>query len=240
MPAVVETSTFSALVDEIGARSGRVERTADITAYARSTMRECTVLAEFAQNTIEGTVVVDAVPFILAVDKLKNYRRFEAIQYPYFDSHGQNIYAKERKPGKVKNPNDIYFFYRAGDSFIFNGLNINDSIAYAYQRYLPKLVYYANVSDRPARFDLETDAWIYHPDYIGNDILKQEGRDKVTNWMLFNWYDMILEGTLTKLTKLYKTVKDPRDKTSYALYKQQQSDLLAGESQVIAPTQDEG
>jgi len=225
----VETSTFSALIDEARLRSGRVDRTSDIVSYARTTMRECTVLAEFSQNTIEGTFTVTAVPHILT--RFANFRKWEALQYPYFDRQkGFPIYAKEKKPGFAQNTDNTYWFYRAGNSFVFNGLAIGDIVKYAFQGYLPKLAYYLQVADRPATYDLETELWSYHADYTGNATLNQQGEDKVTNWMLFNWYDLVLEGTLAKL---YKTVADERQRASFALYKQQQKDLLQGESMSI-------
>lgn len=223
-----ETGTFSALVEDVRKRSGRMDRTADIVSYARSTMRECTVLGEFSQNTIEGTVTATAVPFVLK--RPSGFRMWEAIRSPYFSRRNKSIYFIEKKPGNEQNTNNPYWFYRAGDSFVFNGLAVNDILTYAYQQYLPKLHFYATAADRPATYDLETNLWSYHADYTGNDTLNQQAQDLVTNWLLFNWFDMIMEGTLTKL---YKTVGDARDKTSFALYKQQQKDLIAGESQVI-------
>jgi len=225
----VETGTFSALIDEVRLRSGRVDRTVDIVSYARTTMRECTVLAEFSQNTIEGTFTSTSLPHILP--RPANFRKWEALQYPYFDRQkGFPIYAKEQKPGFAQNTDNIYWFYRAGSSFVFNGLSIGDVVKYAFQAYLPKLAYYPLIADRPATFDLETDTWSYHADYTGNATLNQQGEDKVSNWLLFVWYDLILEGVLAKL---YKTVGDERSRSSFALYKQQQKDLIQGESLTI-------
>lgn len=224
-----ETGTFSALVDEARMRSGRTDRSSDIISYARSTMRECTVLSRFSQNTVEGTYTVTTIPFIQ--ERPDNFRMWEALQYPYFDRQkGFPIFAKEKRPGFAQNTNDVYWFYRAGDSFVFNGLAVGDIITFAYQSYLPRLAYYSVIADRPATYDLETELWSYHVDYTGNDTLNQQGEDKVTNWLLFNWYDLVLEGTLAKL---YKTVGDERQRASFALYKQQQKDLLQGESEVI-------
>ena len=228
MAAVVETGTFSSIVNDVRVRSGRVDRTADIMSYARSSMRECTVLAEFSQSTIEGTFTVDVIPFIF--ERPDNFRMWEALQYPYFTRRGKPVYAVEKKPGKDQNTDNTYWFYRSGSSFVFNGLAVGDIVKYAYQAYLPKLVYYASDADKPAIFDLETNLWTYHLDYSGNTTLNQQARDKVTNWMLFNWYDLVLEGTLAKL---YKTVGDERQRASFALYKQQQKDLMQGEGLLI-------
>lgn len=228
MSATVETGTFSSVIDDVRMRSGRTDRTADIMAYARSSMRECTVLAEFSQSSIEGTFTVDTLPFILT--RPDNFRKWEALQYPYFTRRGKPIYAVERRPGKEQNTDNDYWFYRSGNSFVFNGLAVGDIVKYAFQAYLPRLAYYANDADKPAIFDLETNLWTYHADYTGNDTLNQAGQDKVTNWLLFNWYDLVLEGTLAKL---YKTVGDERQRASYALYKQQQKDLMQGEGSTI-------
>jgi len=222
-----ETGTFSALVDDVRVRSGRVDRTADIISYARTSMRECTVLSMFDQNLVEGVAVADAIPFIFK--RPVNFRVWVAIKYPALNRQGGLVFAKERPPGKLQDTFDVNWFYRSGDSFIFNGLEIGAKITFAYQAYLPKLAYYT-AANRPATYDLETELWTYLPEYMGNDALNQAGQDKVTNWMLFNWYDLIMEGTLAKL---YKTVADERQKSSYALYKQQQQDLIKGESSNI-------
>ncbi len=234
MPATTETETgtFSALVDEAKLRSGRADRIADLISYARTTMRECTVLARFSQNQIEGTFTVGStIPYIMK--RPLNFRQWQAIQYPYFDTHGNPVYAKEKKPNKFQLNSGDYWFYMTGNTFVFNGLAVGDLVKYMYHRYLPKLTYFADITDRPARFILETETWLYHADYTGNTELNDTGEDKATNWLLFSWYDLILEGTLAKI---YKTVGDTRSGSSYALYKQQQKDLLAGESQIMVTT----
>ncbi len=224
-----ETGTFSALIDEAKLRSGRADRAADLIAYARSSMRECTVLARFQQNLIEGTFTVGStIPHIFK--RPVNMRQWQAIQYPYFDSHGQPVFVEEKRPSKFQTQGTDYWFYLTGDSYVFNGLAVGDLVKYAYHSYLTKLTYYSVIADRPARYIIESETWEYHADYIGNTELNDTGEAKVSNWLLFYWYDLILEGTLAKL---YKTVGDTRQSASYALYKQQQKDLLAGESQVI-------
>jgi len=224
-----ESNTFSALVDDVRIRSGRVDRTADINAYARSTIRECTVLAEFDRNTIEGTVAATAIPFVFT--QPANFRTWEAIKYPYFDNHGNPIFAVEKRPGVQQNSRNPYWFYRAGNSHVFNGINaINDILTYAYQAYLPKLANFPVVADRPATYDIDTGLWTYHADYTGNATLNQQAQDLVTNWLLFDWYDLIVEGTLNKI---YKTVGDVRAGPAFSLYKAQQKDLIAGEAKTI-------
>lgn len=231
MSQVSETGTFSALIDEVISRSGRKDKILDIASYVRSTIRECAVLHRFSQNTIEGTAIVDAVPFIFK--RPLNFRMWEAIQYPYFTTHGQSVFAEEKRPSKFQKAGLDYWFYRSGDSFVFNGLAIGDMITYAYQQYLPKLHYFADEADRPARFlvgEADDGVWAYHADYTGNETLNQKAEDLTSNWLIFYWYDLIMEGSLNKI---YKTVADERQSTAFALYKSFQKDLKRGESQVI-------
>lgn len=223
---MTETATFSAMVDEVVARSHRKDRINDIVSYSRATMRECHVLAQFTQSMTETQLVATASPHIWT--RPLTLRNILICKYPYFDRQGKPVYATEKRPDTI-GVNDKYFFYLSGNSFVFSGIELGDSISLAYFTYFAKLKYYAVVADRPATFDDETNLWSYLDAWDDNDTLKEEARDKVTNWLLFHWYDLVVEGTLAKL---YKAVNDERSRATFALYKSQQKDLLAGESQI--------
>jgi len=224
---MAETGTFSALIDEVRTRSARRDRIADVIAYVRSTIRECTVLALFEQNLVEVQTTVTSLPHIW--ERPFRLRTMLAVKYPYFDRRGQAVYPKKLEPGEVKST-DQYYFYISGNSYIFAGLAVGDIIDLAYSAYAPKFHYYETVGERPATFDDETETWSYLDAWDDNAALKQQAEDKVTNWLVFHWYDMIIEGALAKL---FKQVNDERSKTSFALYKSQQKDLLAGEAKLF-------
>jgi len=225
---MLEGSTFSALVDDVIQRSNRKDRIADIVAYARTSMRECLVKAHFQASLIEEVVTVDAVPFLWK--RPDQLQVLTAVQYPYFTRHGKPVFAREKRPGIAQHETgDRNYYYLSGNSYVFNNLAIGAIINVAYLAYFARMAYVEAVVDRLARYDVESGIWVYHADYATSAAQQLIAQDKVTNWLLFRWYDLILEGVLAKI---YKSVDDPRSKTSYALYKQQQDDLLTAEKQV--------
>lgn len=220
-----ESQTFSALIDTVVQRSGRKDRLPSIIGYARTTIRECLVLDFFDQSLIELQVTVDAVPFIW--ERPANLRSILAIRTPHYDRRNKRIFMSERKPGMTVADGEHYF-YLSGNSYAMANLDVGDVLDIAYYEYSKPLVYAANVADRPARFDLETEAWVYHQAYDASNETRENARDRVTNWLLTFWFELITEGTQAKLYKLVGD--DLRMRTSFALYKGGQKDLVAGES----------
>jgi len=139
---------------------------------------------------------------------------------------GESIWFVNKPPGEAKST-DPYFLYLSGEYVIFSGADFTSStiIDIAYLQYSRKFAYYEAAS-RPATYDDETETWTYHEDYDIDDDTRQTARDLVTNWLIFRWYDTLLEGTLAKL---FKTVKDERASSTFGLYKSLQKDILKGE-----------
>lgn len=225
--AILEGSTFSALVDDVLLRSGKPNRKQDIIAYARNTVRECLLLESFMANLIETQLTVDAVPFIWKRPEL--LRIIVAIKYPYFTAHGNPVFAKEQRPGRNQGGMTDYYYYLTGDAYAMNGLAVGAIVDVAYLAYMPRLKYYETESDRPARYDIETGVWTYHADYASSTEQQEVARDLVTNWLIFRWYDLIIEGTLAKV---FKATGDERSNMAYSLYKQGQKDLRNAEGKV--------
>ncbi len=225
---MAETSTFSAIVDDAIARSQRRDRVLDIVGYARSTIRECQVLngSFFQQDLIEDLLVTDADPFIWL--RPVRLRSILAAQSPEFDGRGEPIYYKFLPPG-TRRTNIIYYLYLSGGSYIFKGQNVGFSLPIAYFEYARRFKYYAIVAERPAIFDDELETWSYATAFDTDATTRAAGEELVSNWLLFNWYQLIVEGTLTKI---FKSVGDDRSKASFALYKGLQKDLLVGEQLV--------
>lgn len=233
---ITETCTFSALIDEVKLRSQRRDRLADMVSYARATIRECQVLAHFEQDLVEGSITTDAVPYMWP--RPLRLRGMLAVKpNGQYDRHGNPIWFANKPPGEYK-LGDNYFFYLSGSTFIFSGdlLGTGQQIDMAYFSYSRKFVYYADVADRPATFDPETEEWSYAPAYDVDEDSRAAGRELVSNWLLEKWYDTILEGTLAKI---FKAVGDVRSKMAFSLYKSQQKDIQHGE-RTIAVTDHDG
>ena len=227
---MAETSTFSALIDEVKLRSGRRDRLADIVSYARSTIRECQVLAWFEQDLVEDQFTVDAVPFQWA--RPLRLRAMLAVKpNGVLDRRSNPIWFKNKPPGELRF-GDRYVYYLSGSTFVFSGddLEADQIVDIAYFTYSRKFVYYATDAERPAIFDPETETWTYLAAYDVDDTTRAAAQELVTNWLVEKWYDTILEGTLAKI---FKAVGDMRSKMAFALYKSQQKDLQRGE-RVIA------
>lgn len=224
---MADYGTFSALVDEVVTLTGRINMRDRITQYARQTIRECQCAQAIkpADDLIEDTLVTNATPYIWP--KPQYFREFDAIEYPsLFDSRGLVFKPRQRQPGQSHDDTD-YFYYISGDSVIFSDLDVGTTINIAYYIWSRSFVYTLAEADREARFDLATNAWIYKT--AATPEAQLAARESVSNWLLFNWFDMLLEGTCAKI---WKALNDQRSVSSFALYKSLQNDF------VIAKTSD--
>jgi len=216
---MTEVNTFSAIVDDTVTRTGRVNLRTDIVSYARVTMRESQSLIKSATDLIEDQITATASPHLWT--KPQYFRELTAVRYPgIFDPRGNPIYPKRIQPGKAQRNVD-YYFYSSGTSFVFSGVSENTLIDVAYLTWFTKLAYYATVAERPATFSLEDDEWSYAT--ATTDEEKEAARNLVTNWLIFDWYDMVLEGTVAKV---WKAVGDARAPSSFSLFKSLQKDMV--------------
>ena len=215
-----EINTFSAAVDDVIVRSGRTDRKADIIAFVRVTLRECQVLRFFKNDLTEDTLTADAANYIWTYPQ--EFRILRTVRYPYFDAQNNQIYPPEILPGK-RQKDFTHYYYSAGAYYVFAGTALADAIDVAYYSFVKKLPYYES-AERPATFDLETDSWSYLSN--GTDAEKLVNRESVSNWILFPYFDTIVEGAMAKILK---TSGDPRAGSSFALYKSYQKSLIAGE-----------
>lgn len=213
-------NTFSAAVDDVIARSGRPDRQADIIAFVRTSIRECQIKAFFKKDMIEDTLTTDAEPYIWTYPQ--EFRIFRTARYPITNLHGEAFYPPEVLPGK-KQRSETYYYYGGPGYYAFAGLSSGSEINVAYYKVSKKLPYYTTVLS-PAKFSLEDDSWTYLT--AVSDAEKLVARELVSNWLLFDYYDLIVEGGMAKILKV---VGDERASPSYALYKSYQNDLLATE-----------
>lgn len=218
-----ELGTFSAVLDEAVKLAGRgIAARTQLASYARASMREPQVDNLFEKDLIEDTLTVDANPFIWT--RPAEFRLFRTVKYT------EETYPKYILPGR-RQYDEVNFYYAASTYFVFNGLAAGATFGVAYYSYFPKLVYFA-ADARPARYFADLGEWQYldgnsnYVDTLGSDDLDEAARALVTNWMLFDWNDLIMEGILAKQ---FKVQGDPRAPSHFALFKSMIKDLLQAE-----------
>lgn len=225
-----EVNTFSALIDDCLNRAKRPDRLNDIISYARMTVREIQALGQFQQDVVEDQISgVTVDPYVWETPA--RFRSMIAVSYPTtIDEQGKPVYAKYKEIGKGQLRHD-YFYYRTGDSHVFvgHGGRSGDvvSINIAYLEFSRSYRYFADTASRPARYDDETEAWIYNATYDIDATTRAAARALVSNWVLFNWYDTIIEGTLAKL---YKLVDDARAGSTFSFYERAKKVVQSGET----------
>lgn len=218
-----ELGTFSALIDQAVSLTGRgkVARS-QLTSYARSSMREAQADNLFERDLIEDQLTVTASPFIWT--RPAELRFFRTVRYP------GEIYPPYIVPGR-RQFDVAKFYYAAATYFVFQGVELNEVLDIAYYSYVPKLVYF-EAANRPARYFADLGKWQYldlngnFVDTLGSTVLDEAAEALVTNWIIFDWFDLVLEGILAKQ---FKVIGDPRAPSHFALFKSMIKDLLQGE-----------
>lgn len=217
---MTEINTFSAAVDDVIIRSGRPDRRADIVAFVRTTIRECHVRSYFRNDLTEDSIVAPQDGYVWEYPQ--EFRMLRTVRYPLVNRRGESIYPPEVLPGKNQR-DKTYFYYGGPGYYVFAGISALDKIDIAYYSVSKKIAYYEKAA-RPAVFSVEDDAWTYLTATTPEEKIIAEA--KVSNWLLFNYYDLIVEGCMAKTLKV---VGDPRAGASYALYKSYQKDLIYAE-----------
>lgn len=227
--AVEETQTMSAAVDAVVDRTGRLDRQADVIGFVRLTIRECEALRFFDKSWQEDQITPTADPYTWTHPAF--LRALNYVQYPHlYDAHGEVIEPIHINANRAKRY--MHTFYSGPDYSIFRGHRAGDAgvtalIDLGYFSWRTVLRFYSEVADRPARYDLITDAWLYHTDYDTTDELKTTARALVQNWLLRDWFDLIVQGAMSKV---FHTFGDDRARPSFAAYKQSQQSLMDGET----------
>jgi len=218
-----ELGTFSALLDDAVRLAGRgIAARPQMASYARASMREPQVDNLFDKDLIEDSLTFSADPFTW--ERPAEFRLFRTVKYT------EETYPKFIPPGR-RQRDEINFYYQASTYFVFKGLAVGDTFGIAYYSYFPKLVYFAP-ANRPARYFADLAEWQYldgNGDFVatlGSDALDEAARALVTNWMIFDWNDLVLEGILAKQ---FKVQGDQRAPSHFALFKSMIKDLLQAE-----------
>ena len=216
--------TFSGVVDEAIQRTRRPGLVNDIVSYANATIRECQIKALFARDLVEDVLTATSENYVWLHGT--GLRVLRTAYYTNLD-----IWPKFIAPGR-KQGGESYYYYRGPTYYTFVGVASGYTINVAYYRYLDRLKYYASGSN-PAYFDTEEFKWYYlqddgtYADALATTELEEAAVQASSNWLLQDWFDLILEGTVAKI---FKNQKDERDKSTYAQYKSYQSDLISGEA----------
>lgn len=234
-----EYGTFSAAVDQVVVRAGRPDRVADIMSYVRASTREGQTKNKFDRDMIEDQLTANAEPYIWTTPK--HFRQMRTVEYPAIvDGRGEPVRPRFRPPGRAQRKDNWYArheYYRGPTYFVFTGHgggapgSATVPINIAYWSYFVPLQYYKPTEEAPARYFIEDEAWTYDPEYDVDDTTREAAQALVTNWMLFDWFDLAVEGGLAKI---FKTYNDPRAISSFALFKSYIKDLLNGEARSAA------
>ena len=248
-----EANTMSAAVDAVVRRTGRLDRRTDIVAWVRGIIRELQVQAFFEADFYEDQFIANNDPYTWSEPQW--FRQMRTVSYPHlFDPQGNVIYPRFKMPGRQVNQGlaqDRYIYYKAQDYFVFLGQSgamtpgvmlqtpgpHEFPINVGYYRYAPGLAYYlsteenGNTPARPAQYDILLQAWTYNTvngiDYNATTELQETARNLVTNWVLFRWYDVVVEGTSSRVFAAYN---DQRNRQSYATYLVGKADIKRGEA----------
>lgn len=216
--------TYSELVDELVVTTGRGDKIANVKSYVNQCIRDSQSLAYFFKDLTEDSITMDGSdPFLwdpLPVD----FRVVKAVNFPTYGP------VSNLPPGRIQADQDAYY-YLATNYGVFKGASQEDTVSVAYYSYLPRLSYYVSGA-RPAYYDNELDTWYYldngvYVTALATTALETAAKNKVTNWLLFTWYDLIRDGAMSKL---YYVLDDPRGPKHLGLYKSSQGSLLKGET----------
>lgn len=213
-----EINTFSALVDDAVIRTGRPSELNNIVAYTRQVIRELQGLGQFYDDLVEDVLTADASPYLWTNPSL--LRSILTVKYPtVLDTYNRPVFPKFIRPS-IQQRDVTYFYYRSSTVVVFSGIDSGTEIDIAYFAWLPKLIYYISDS-RPATYDAETQTWSYLTAIT--DAEKAVAEALVSNWLLVDWYDMILEGVCSRV---WKQIQDPRAVASFSLFSKMKQDFL--------------
>lgn len=238
--------SFSGLCDQVIIGTGRSAALLDVIAYANATLRECHALGLFYRDLIEDQLLVGSSTGSQIWEPGFGFRKLRTVQYD--DS---KIYPKYLLPGRQQRAGENtydsevprYYYYAADNYFVFNGVSLSENINYAAYWFPKSFQYYTRLgatntaqlpgsgySTRSAYFDKDDDLWKYlnatgdaYLTTLGDPTVEAARRAKTMNWMVADWYELIMEGTKNKIFNLYG---DTRTAASYSMYKSQQKDLV--------------
>lgn len=232
-------TTFSQLIDELVVETRRPDLRTEIAVYLNQTIREVHFepsrgnVVHYPSNRREDQITASVAQG--QSWEIPNVSSFQGLEVVRFASQylGRLEYAKEVSPG----PNIAtvpFYWYRAGSMVFFGGSvgygGVGGVIQLAWYEY-PRAMKYKIQADREATYDVD-DGWTYRNDYDTNDTQRAIARERVTNWLLMRWADVLREGLRAKIYK--RLGDDVRQRTSYSLYQQLRQGLFTSEVAVLS------
>ena len=228
--------SFSALIDNAVMATGKPGSLISIVAFANATVRECQTLGLFARDLIEDAVVVDTTNltgYEVWERDSNTFRSLRTVKYVSADTYPELILPGRKAIGKT------YYYYASDNYYTFNGVQPGETIAMAKYYWAKRLAYFARLgvattqfpggpyATRPAYFDEDTQLWQYlnsegdaYELTTGDTAVDEARRLAAINWLISDWYDVILSGTKAKVLN---QAGDPRSVAEYSLYKQLQA-----------------
>lgn len=214
-------TTFSQLVDLVVSETKRPDLVSEIATYLNQTIREVHFSADrnaallFPENFRELLLTATSESgFTWDIPNPGVFQAMEVVKYlTIYSRLGDDIYAKGTTPGRHLADME-YYYYRVGGSFVFSGYGgINSQIAIGFYEF-PMSLKYKVPAARAASYDIES-GWTYG-EGIDTPELEEAARLFSTNWLIFRWSDVIMEGVRAKV---YKRLSDTeRARTCYSLY----------------------
>lgn len=230
--------SFSGLIDSAILQTGKPGSLIAAVQFANLTIRECQAFGLFARDLIEEQLSVDVVPYVWL--RPINFRKLRTVKYVTCCA-----FPKFYLPGKIQQ-GVCEYFYAADDYFVFKGASLNETINLATYYWQKRLVYYGRLGtlttqypggpylNRPAYYDDTLEMWQYlsadqttYDTTTGDPTQDSLRQRNVSNWLVADWYDLILSGTKAKL---FSKDDDNRANREYATYKAAQKLLQTTEA----------
>ena len=231
--------SFSGLIDAVVLATGKPQSLVSITQYANAVLRECQSLGLFAQDLIEDSIPVpQSTTNSVTWDRPPLFRSLRTVKYMNCKS-----FPELALPGR-KQKDLTEYFYASDSYFVFVGVNnsqMADTIAIATYYWFTPLRYFNRLdvqsgvfpggpyTTRPAYYDVDQAKWLYlnadgteYVDTLGDATVEAARQRQAMNWMVDQWYDLILSGTKSRV---FSAAGDPRATVEYSIYKQQQKIL---------------
>lgn len=225
--------SFSALVDRVVLETGRQQALLSVISAANLTVRECQALGLFARDLIEENITATANPHIFTRPRGSTYGQYRSLRTARYAS--SNYYPKMVRPGRALEGKSMYF-YAADNYYAFHGVLVDETINLASYYWAKPLRYFGMLgtttsgmvggpyTNRPAYLDTDTDTWMYlnagqtaYVDDLGDDDEEELRQRNAMNWVIEDWWDVVVAGTKAKIFKDYK---DERASAAFAFFSQ--------------------
>lgn len=217
---------FSELVDTIVSLSGRPDQFANIIDNANTIIRKVHGKALWDRNfkTVEATQLNRDGKCYMRWQRPRDFKVLRTIQV------GNDYLNYERVGRHLQNATDYY--YSDGNDFILVYPNIC-SATIGYYRKPQRFIYY-KPNERPAKFDLINERWLYlvpksngqYTDELATDEEMFHAREAVADWLIHEYPDLVKYGTLN-LT--YTNLGDDQARATYAIFREAIDDLIRTE-----------